>query len=70
MSVSAQTMLDNIETAINAILTGGAVQNYSVNGRSLSHFSLAELYKLRNDFKIEINAAQRKRNYAGFKDPT
>lgn len=54
MSVSAQTMLDNVETAINNILTGGAVASYSVNGRSLQRMTLKELRDLRDQLKTEV----------------
>lgn len=54
MSVSAQTMLDNLETAINNMLAGGAVQSYSIAGRNLQRMSLKELMDLRNSLRAEI----------------
>lgn len=54
MTVPAQTMLDNVETAINNILSGGAAQSYNVSGINLSRYSLKELYDLRAQLKIEV----------------
>ena len=46
-----------VETAINARISGGAVQSYSIGGRSLSYMSLAELRELRREMLIELNAS-------------
>ena len=71
MSVSAQTMLDNIETAINARLTGGAVDSYTISGRDLKYCSLKELYEIRDKLKREVNAgvAKGSTNFAQFENP-
>ena len=63
-----QTILDNVETAINAIMSGGAIQSYNIAGRNLQKYSLTELTNLRSQLIREINAASStsKTNYAGF----
>lgn len=64
---TTQEMLDNVNTAINARLTGCGVQSYSINGRSVSKYSLSELQslkeKLQNQLAAESGAG---RTYAGF----
>ena len=71
MAVSAQVMLDNIEAAINARLTGGAVQSYSIGGRNLQYISLSELRQMRDQLKREVasQTPNGARNYASFKNP-
>jgi len=39
-SPSKQEMLENVENAINARITGGAVQSYSIGGRNLQYVPL------------------------------
>lgn len=65
-----QEMLDNVETAINARMTGGAVQSYSIGGRNLQYISLNELIKLRDQLRREIAGPGGTTTYAGFKDPS
>ena len=71
MSVSAQTMLDNVETAINNILTGGAVHSYTIDGRSLQRMSLKELRDMRDQLKLEVARAETggTTSLAEFKEP-
>ena len=71
MAVTAQTMLDNVEAAINTRLIGGAVQAYTIGGRNLQYCSLKELYDIRDKLRQEINAAASgsSTNYASFNDP-
>lgn len=73
MSVpTKQEMLDNIEIAINNLMTGGAVQSYTINGRNLQRYSLAELQALRKQIKAEIAATSttsRTTTYATFERP-
>ena len=66
-----QDMLDNVETAINNISTGGAVQAYSIGGRNLQRYSLTELMKLRDQLKKEIASEQGTgtRTYVQFERP-
>lgn len=71
MSVAKQTLLDNVEAAINARLTGGAVQSYSIGGRNLQYITLSELKKMRDDLKREITAESGgTRNFAKFGNPS
>lgn len=72
MTVAVQTLLDNVETAINAILTGGAVKSYSVNGRQLERMELSDLMSLRDKLKAEIASSTSggTTNYADFEDPS
>ncbi len=71
MAVSIQTMLDNVEAAINARLAGGAVQSYTIGGRNIQYCSLKELYDIRNLIRKELNNSTpgSSTNYASFKDP-
>lgn len=63
-----QTILDNVEIAINAIMTGGVVQSYNIAGRNVQKYSLTELTNLRTQLRKEINAESSigSTNYAGF----
>ena len=55
MSVpTTQEMLDNVNIAINSILTGGAVQSYSINGRSLQRMPLSELQSLKKNLLSQL----------------
>lgn len=64
-----QEMLENVETAINARMTGGAVQSYSIGGRNLQYITLAELIKLRDTLRQEIAASSSRTSYAKFENP-
>lgn len=64
-----QEILDNVENAVNARMTGGAVQSYSIGGRNLQYISLSELLKLRDQLHREIACSKQTTTYAGFKDP-
>ena len=67
---SKQEMLDNLETAINARMTGGTVQSYSIGGRNIQYISLSELLKLRDQLRKEIAAGKNTTTYAKFNNPT
>lgn len=73
MTVAAQTLLDKVETAIEAILDGGAVQSYSIGGRNLQRMTLPDLRSLRNELKKEVAAANtdttHTTNFARFNRP-
>ena len=71
MAVSVQTMLDNVEAAINTRLTGGAVQAYTIGGRNIQYCSLKELYDIRDLLRKELNSATSgsTTNYASFNKP-
>jgi len=64
-----QEMLENVETAINARMTGGAVQSYSIGGRNLQYITLAELIKLRDTLRQEIASGSSRTSYARFDNP-
>ena len=46
MANSTATRLQKVRDAIDALMDGGAVQSYEINGRQLSHYSLAQLMDL------------------------
>lgn len=47
--------LDTVETAIRTLLTDGAVKEYSIGGRSLKKYDLADLTALRSQLKYQLN---------------
>lgn len=65
-----QEMLDNVENAINARITGGAVQSYSIGGRNLQYVLLPDLYKLRDQLRREIAGSGGATTYASFGNPS
>lgn len=52
-----QAMLDLVDAAITARLSGGAVQSYSVGGRNLKYISIEELTKLRDKIAHALSSA-------------
>jgi hypothetical protein len=68
---TSQELLTQVESAIEARLTGGAVQSYSIGGRNIQYISLTELYKLRDKLKREVQASSptNTRLYATFAEP-
>jgi hypothetical protein len=68
-SPSKQEMLENVENAINARMTGGAVQSYSIGGRNLQYITLSELIKLRETLRQEIASGSSRTTYARFDNP-
>lgn len=64
-----QELLDNVETAINARLTGGAVHSYTIGDRNLQYISLNELIRLRDKLRREIAGSQTRNSYAKFDKP-
>lgn len=46
MANSTSTRLQKVRDAIDALMDGGAVQSYEINGRQLSHYSLSQLMDL------------------------
>ena len=69
MVPTKQEMLDNLDTAINARMTGGTVQSYSIGGRNLQYITLSELLKLRDQLRREIAAGKDTTTYAKFENP-
>lgn len=54
----AQVDLDQVQTAIRTILNGGAVKSYSVAGRNLQKYELADLLALETKLKAEVKREQ------------
>ncbi len=65
-----QEMLENVETAINARISGGAVQSYSIGGRNLQYIPLQDLYKLRDQLRREIACSGGTTTYVSFGRPS
>lgn len=55
----AEKDLDSVRAAIRAILSGGAVSEYTIGGRSLRKYALADLIMLEEKLKRDV--AQEKR---------
>ncbi len=47
--------LDTVEAAIRTLLSDGAVKEYSIGGRSLKKYDLADLTALRSQLKYQLN---------------
>ncbi len=64
--------LEAVETAIHNVMTGGAVQSYSINGRNINRMNLSELTTWRDKLIREISAQTTggSVNYVTFCDPT
>lgn len=61
--VSAQTLLTSIETAIQAFLTDGAIESYTVEipgggTRTVTRADLASLRQMRTELTAEVAAAK------------
>ncbi len=65
-----QEMLDNVEAAINARISGGAVQSYTIGGRNLMYIPLTDLMKLRDQLRRETSVSGGNTTYAGFGSPS
>lgn len=65
---TTQAMLDNVRIALNAKLTGGAVQSYTISGRSVQNYSLKELMELEASLikRLQAEAGTGGRNFAKF----
>lgn len=57
-STIAQKMLFAVTEAIQARLSGGAVDSYEIKGRQLNRTPLPDLVKLRDQLKIEVAREQ------------
>lgn len=68
---TTQEMIDAIDSAIYALMTGGAVKSYSLEGRALDRYSLTELRSLQRDYRQRLALEQggALTNYASFADP-
>ena len=56
----AEIDLGHVETAIRTLAEGGMVQEYTIGGRSLRRYKMAELLQLRSELQQEINMERRK----------
>ena len=52
--------MGHVETAIRTLAEGGMVQEYTIGGRSLRRYKMAELLQLRSELQQEINMERRK----------
>jgi hypothetical protein len=55
----AQIDLGYVEAAIRTLSQGGAVQEYTIGGRSLKRYKMAELLQLRDALKAEVDRERR-----------
>lgn len=55
----AQIDLDYVEAAIRTLAQGGVVQEYTIGGRSLKRYKMAELLQLRDALKAEVDRERR-----------
>lgn len=55
----AQIDLDYVEAAIRTLAQGGVVQEYTIGGRSLKRYKMAELIQLRDALKAEVDRERR-----------
>ncbi len=69
MAQDLQASLDAVSAAIDAIVAGGAVSEYSINGRSIRKYTLKELMDYRARLQAEISNVAGARTYAGFREP-
>lgn len=51
---SAADLLVKVEAAIVVRLDGGAVDSYSIRGRSLSYMNITDLFALRDQLRREV----------------
>jgi len=54
----AQKDLDAVQAAIRSLISGGAVQQYSIGNRSLSRYNLNDLMALESKLKAEVKREQ------------
>jgi len=67
---TTQEMLDAVNAAINARLTGGAVASYSINGRNIQYIPLSELRDLKKELQAQVSAEKGGvRTFVSFKNP-
>lgn len=55
----ARIDLDYVEAAIRTLAQGGVVQEYTIGGRSLKRYKMAELLQLRDALKAECDRERR-----------
>ena len=67
----AQQDLDAVQTAMRAIISGGAVAEYTIGGRSLRKLPMSDLIMLEAKLKAEVAAEKKAESIAnGFGNPS
>jgi hypothetical protein len=62
--------LDAVQTAIRSLISGGAVQEYMVAGRSVRKMTIADLYMVETKLKFEVAKEERAEKIkSGLGDP-
>jgi len=54
MALDPSTLLDAVESAIQAFLTNGALQTYTANGMTFTRADLAKLFEQRRALRAEV----------------
>ncbi len=68
--VQARQDLEAVQTAMRAIISGGAVQEYTVMGRSLRKMDMSDLISLESKLKYDVAQAEKADKIAqGLGDP-
>ena len=68
--MTTSEMLDQVNTAISARLSGGAVASYSINGRNIQYMPMSELMSLKKDLQKQLAAEKGgSQNFAKFVRP-
>ena len=70
MANSTSVRLTKVRDAIDALMDGGAIQSYTINGRDLAHYGLDALMRLEKDLLRQLNSESGERiNYVRFESP-
>ncbi len=70
MANSTATRLQKVRDAIDALMDGGAVQSYTINGRDLTHYTLTQLMQLEKMLMNQLASEQSSAtNYIRFEGP-
>lgn len=69
-AATASELLDQVNSAISAILNGGAIQSYMIGGRNVMYMSLDQLMRLRDQLRKEVNCSSKNRTYGTFAEPS
>ena len=68
--MTTSEMLDQVNAAISARLSGGAVASYSINGRNIQYMPIPELMAIKKDLQKQLSAEKGgSRNFAKFVKP-
>ena len=67
---TTQERLDAVNDAIHNIMLGGAIQSYSINGKTINKVTLDQLEKYRDKLMGELSQeGSSKTHYAAFQRP-